>query len=68
MNTVWGIMIASVLMTTGMAIGILVEKLLPNGRGAAAQSGAASKGDGKPENMKEWLRNKLKPWHSYQGD
>ena len=45
-------------MAIGMAIGILVEALLPNNEGAAVQSN----GDGtdKPENAKEWLRNKLK--------
>ena len=37
---------------------ILVEALLPSG----AAVGAAHKdgGDGKPENTKKWLRNKLK--------
>ena len=50
------IMIASVLMTIGMAISILVEALLPSGGGVAAQGN----GGGKPVNAKEWLKNKLK--------
>ena len=50
------IMITYVLMAIGMAIDILLEALLPGGGGVVAQD----KGGGKPENMKEWLRNKLK--------
>ena len=47
-----------------MLIGILVEVLLPSGEGEAAQA----KGGGKPENIKEWLRNKLKGefWVQYK--
>ena len=43
-----------------MAISVLVEVLLllPSGGGAATEG--KSGGDGKPGNMKEWLRNKLK--------
>ena len=41
-------MITSVLTTTGMAIGIMVEALLPGG--AVAQGGGKS--GGKPENAK----------------
>ena len=33
-------MIASILMAIGMAIGVLVEALLPGGGGAAASGGA----------------------------
>ena len=51
-------MIASALTAIGMIVSILVKVLLPDSGGAAAD--AAAKGDGKPENMKEWLRNKLK--------
>ena len=55
-----GIMITSILMVIGMTIGILVEALFPSG--VAAQDGTVHKGggDGKPENVKECLRNKLK--------
>ena len=57
-----GITIVSVLTAIGMAIGILVEVLLPGDGSAAAQGSTADKGggNGKPENVKEWLRNKFK--------
>ena len=48
-----GITITSFLMAIGMAISILVKALLPVGGVGAAQGGAAGKGGGKPENMKE---------------
>ena len=51
-------MITSILMATEMAISVLVEALLPGGGGTAAQGKGG--GNGKPENAKEWLRNKLK--------
>ena len=51
------IMTASILMTTGMAISILVEVLLSSGVAAQGRGGG---GDCKPENVNEWLRNKLK--------
>ena len=52
-------MITSILMAIGigMAICMLVEALLPGSGGAVAQGKGG--GDGKPENVKEWLRNKL---------
>ena len=46
-------------MAIGIAIGVLAEVLLPGG--AAAGEAHKCGGNGKPENMKEWLRNKLKP-------
>ena len=54
-----GITIASILTAIGMAIGVLVEALLPGG--AAKASG----GGGKPppedeKGLKEWVRSKLK--------
>ena len=54
-----GITIASILTVIGMAIGVLVEALLPGG------GGAASSGGGEPppkdeKGLKEWIRNKLK--------
>ena len=61
-------MIASVLMAIGMVIGVLVEVLLPSGGSATAQGkGGGGGGDGKPENVKEWLRNKLKALASLPG-
>ena len=61
-----GITIASILMAMGMAIGVLVEALLPGG--AATASG----GGGKPlpkdeEVLKRWIRNKLKALASLLG-
>ena len=57
-----GIMIASILTTIGMAIGVLVEALLPGasggGRGAARSGGEPSPKD--ETGLKEWIRNKLK--------
>ena len=41
----------------GMAICVLVEVLLPSRGGMTQGKGG---GDGKPENTKEWPRNKLK--------
>ena len=54
-----GITIASILMAIGMAIGVLVEALLPGGGGAAASGG----GEPPPKDekgLKEWIRSKLK--------
>ena len=60
-----GITIASILMAIGMAIGVLVEALLPGG-------GAAALGGGEPppkdeKGLKEWIRNKLKALASLFG-
>ena len=59
-----GITIASILTVIGMAIGVLVEALLP-GAGGGGGAAAASGGGGKPppkdeKGLKEWIRNKLK--------
>ena len=54
-----GITIASILMAIGMAIGVLVEALLPGGGGTATSGG----GEPPPKDekgLKEWIRNKLK--------
>ena len=62
-----GITIASILTAIGMAIGVLVEALLPGGGGAAAASGG---GDPPPEDekgLKGWIRNKLKMLASLSG-
>ena len=61
-----GIMIASILTAIGMALGVLVEALLPGGGGAAAASG----GEPPPKDekgLKEWIRNKLKVLASLLG-
>ena len=58
-----GITIASILTAIGMAIGVLVEALLP-GRGAAAASG----GEPPPKDekgLKNGLGQNLKHWHRY---
>ena len=61
-----GITIASILTAIGMAIGVLVEALLPGG------GGAISGGGGEPppkdeKGLKEWIRNKLKALASLLG-
>ena len=53
-----GITIASILTAIGMAIGVLVEALLPGGGGAAVASGGPPPKDEK--GLKGWIRNKLK--------
>ena len=61
-----GIMIASILMAIRMAIGVLVEALLPGGGGGAVASG----GEPPPKDekgLKEWVRNKLKALASLLG-
>ena len=60
-----GIAIASILTAIGMAIGVLVEALLPGGGGAVASSGEPPPKDEK--GLKEWIRNKLKPLASLLG-
>ena len=58
-----GITIASILMAIGMAIGVLVEALLPGG-GAAASGGPPPKDEA---GLKEWVRSKLKALASLLG-
>ena len=53
-----GITVASILMAIGMAIGFLVEALMPGGGGTPASGG---KPPPKDENgLKEWIMSKLK--------
>ena len=61
-----GITIASILTAIGMAIGVLVEALLPGGGGAMTSGG----GEPPPKDekgLKEWIRNKLKALASLLG-
>ena len=53
-----GSTIASILIALGMAIGVLVEALLPGDGGAVASGGEPPPKDEK--GLKEWIRNKLK--------
>ena len=55
-----GITIASILTAIGMAIGVLVEALLPGSGGAAAASGGGEPPPKDEEGLKEWVRSKLK--------
>ena len=60
-----GITIASILTAIGMAIGVLVEALLPGG---VAISGGGGKPPPKNEKgLKKWIRNKLKALASLLG-
>ena len=61
-----GITIASILTAIGMAIGVLVEALLPGGGGAAAASGGEPPPKDK-KGLKKWIRNKLKAVASLLG-
>ena len=58
-----GITTASILTAIGMAIGVLVEALLPGG-GAVASGGPPPKDE---EGLKEWVRSKLKALASLLG-
>ena len=55
-----GIMIASIFTAIGMAIGVLVEGLLPGRGGAALTSGGGEPHPKDEKGVKEWIRNKLK--------
>ena len=64
-----GITIASILTAIRMAIGVLVEALLPGASGGGGGAAAAS-GQPPPKNekgLKEWIRNKLKALPSLLG-
>ena len=60
-----GITIASILTAIGMAIGVLVEALLPGGAAAASGGGEPPPKDEK--GLKEWVRSKLKVLASLLG-
>ena len=60
-----GFTIVSILTAIGMAIGVLVEALLPGGGGAAASGGEPPPKD--EAGLKEWVRSKLKALASLLG-
>ena len=60
-----GITIASIVTAIGMAIGVLIEALLPGGGGAVASGGEPPPKDEK--GLKEWIRSKLKALTSLPG-
>ena len=62
-----GITIASILTAIGMAIGVLVEALLPGGGGAATASGGGEPPPKDEKGLKGWIRNKLKVLASLLG-
>ena len=62
-----GITIGSILTAIGMAIGVLVEALLPGGGGAAAASGGGEPPPKDEKGLKGWIRNKLKALASLLG-
>ena len=63
-----GITIASILMAIEMAIGVLVEALLPGGgSGGATASGGGETPPKDEKGLKEWIRNKLKALSSLLG-
>ena len=64
-----GITIASILMAIGMAIGVLVEALLPgvSGGGEGAISGGGEPPPKDEKGLKEWVRSKLKALASLLG-
>ena len=62
-----GITIASILMTIGIDIRVLVEALLPGGGGGAATSEGGEPPPKDEAGLKEWIRNKLKALASLLG-
>ena len=62
-----GITIASILMAIRMAIGVLVEALLPGGGAAATSRGGGELPSKDKKGLKEWIRNKLKALASLLG-
>ena len=53
-------MIASILTAIGMAVGVLVEALLPAGGSAAASGGGGEPPPKDEKGLKEWVRSKLR--------
>ena len=61
------ITIASILTAIGMAIGVLVEALLPGGGAATASGGGGEPLPKDEKGLKGWIRNKLKALASLLG-
>ena len=62
-----GITIASILTVIGMAIGVLVDALLPGGGGTAVALGGGEPPPKDEKGLKEWVRSKLKALASLLG-
>ena len=62
-----GIRFASILTAIRMAIGVLVEALLPGSGGGAAASGGGEPPPKDEKGLKEWIRSKLKALASLLG-
>ena len=62
-----GITIASILTAIGMAIGVLVEALLPCGGAATVSGGGGERPPKDEKGLKGWIRNKLKALASLLG-
>ena len=62
-----GITIASILTAIGMAIGVLIEALLPGGTGSASAAGGEPPPPKDEKGLKECLRNNLKALASLLG-
>ena len=62
-----GITIVSILTAIGMAIGVLVEALLPGGAAATASGGGGEPPPKDEKGLKRWIRNKLKALASLLG-
>ena len=62
-----GITIASILTAVGMAIGVIVEALLPGGGGGAISGGRGEPSPKDEKGLKEWVRSKLKALASLLG-
>ena len=62
-----GLTIASILRAIRMAIGVLVEALLPGGGGATTSGGGGEPPPKDEKGLKEWVRSKLKALASQLG-
>ena len=62
-----GITIASILTAIGMAIGVLVEALLPGGGATTASGGGGEPPPKDEKGLKKWIRSKLKALASLLG-
>ena len=62
-----GITIVSILTAIGMAIGVLVEALLPGGGATTASGGGGEPPPKDEKGLKGWIRNKLKVLASLLG-